>query len=143
MRRNNPILLDAYEKVKKMTYQSANSPVQQSLHPAAQWAHDQKFDQTALDCTTTVVLKILDGKCKMLPGEKAAIFEIYDVVRDQIERKHGIFTDRAHLHIDTARINPTSEILKQIHSLRVYAESRIAKPVMKQYKAMLRDGLFG
>ena len=51
------------------------------IHPAAEWAVGQDFSPTVVDGTITVVLKILDGKCKMLPGEKAAIMEIYDVVR--------------------------------------------------------------
>ena len=53
------------------------------LHPAAEWAMSQVFTATEVDCTTAVVLKILDGKCKMLPGEKAAILEIYEVVREK------------------------------------------------------------
>lgn len=116
------------------------------MHPAAEWAATQNFDSMAVDCTTTVVLKILDGKCKMLPGEKAAIFEIYDVLESD---KGKIFNDRIHQEIAAARViyskasTLDGQLGKRIHELRVYAESEIPKPTMKAYKAVLRDGLFG
>lgn len=110
------------------------------VHPAAAWAASQIFSAIEIDCTTTVVLKILDGKCKMLPGEKAAIMEIYDVVN----AGEGKLFGPHHLQvIRMARNTPAEEIMQLIHELRVYAESNIPKPVMKQYKARLRDGLFG
>lgn len=110
------------------------------LHPAAEWALEQTFDPSAVDCTITVVLKILDGKCKMLPGEKAAIMAIYDV----IQQEPGVlFEQEAHVTIEKARQTVDKEIMDSIHELRLYAEANIPKPVMKKYKAMLRDGLFG
>lgn len=120
--------------------------VKDKIHPAAEWASQQCFNPKAIDCTIAVVLKILDGKCKMLPGEKAAIFEIYDVVSGN---KGMIFDDNTHQSINAARVifeqesNLGDEIMQYIHELRVYAEAEIPKPVMKTYKAMLRDGLFG
>lgn len=113
--------------------------MQSSQHPAAEWAAQTAFTITDVDCTITVVLKILDGKCKMLPGEKAAILEIYDVVRGA---DSFIFDAGVHRSIDLARQGDAS-VPGRIHELRVYAEASIPKPVMKKYKAMLRDGLFG
>lgn len=109
-------------------------------HPASEWAAEQVFDTTAIDCTTAVVLKILDGKCKMLAGEKAAIMQIYDVVEDGTG---VLFDSQAHQAIAEARRQPGLAIQERIHTLRLYAEEKIPKPVMKKYKAMLRDGLFG
>lgn len=109
------------------------------LHPAAEWAAQTEFTTTDVDCTITVVLKILDGKCKMLPGEKAAIFEIYDVVRGD---ESFIFDYDVRRVIDQAR-QQDATVMDRIHELRVFAEASIPKPVMKKYKAMLRDGLFG
>ena len=112
----------------------------EKMHPAAEWATGQHFNTTEIDCTITVVLKILDGKCKMLPGEKAAIMEIYDVVN----AGDGVLFSADDLQlIDMARNIPAQAILQRIHKLRVYAESKIPKSVMKLYKARLRDGLFG
>ena len=109
-------------------------------HPAAEWAELQVFNTTDVDCTITVVLKILDGKCKMLAGEKAAIMEIYDVVRNF---PGLLFNNETHTTIDSARIKPDRVVIYKIHELRVYAESKIPKPIMKKYKAMLRGALFG
>lgn len=115
--------------------------VADKIHPAAEWAQQQRFNAIEADCTTTVVLKILDGKCKMLPGEKAAILEIYDVVRCG---PGDIFDLEAHALIERFRENEgDGELAERIHALRVYAEQQIPKPTMKTYKAMLRDGLFG
>lgn len=110
------------------------------VHPAAAWAVGQAFSAMEIDCTTTVVLKILDGKCKMLAGEKAAIMEVYDVVNTG----DGKLFDEDDLQvISIARGIHAEEISQRVHELRVYAESQIPKPVMKQYKARLRDALFG
>lgn len=122
------------------------SDTEGELHPAAEWALQQDFDTMAIDCTTTVVLKILDGKCKMLPGEKHAIMQIYDVMRSH---PGDIFNENTHNAIELARMiydkteNFGDHIMQHIHELRVFAESNIPKPVMKKYKAMLREGLFG
>ena len=50
-------------------------------HPAVEWALQTEFSPSQVDCTTAVALKILDNKCKMLLGEKAAVMAIYDVVK--------------------------------------------------------------
>ena len=113
--------------------------VQKKQHPAAEWASGQVFNTTETDCTTTVVLKILDGKCKMLPGEKDAVIEIYNVVRGN---RSVLFTDEDHATIDMAQQHDDS-VFERIHELRLYAEQCIPKPVMRKYKMMLRDGLFG
>jgi hypothetical protein len=111
------------------------------LHPAAEWAKETAFDAMEVDCTTTVVLKILDNKCKMLPGEKLAVMAVYDVIKD---RHANLFSDDTHEVITAARNDePDTEVLETIHELRLFAEANIPKPVMKAYKAKLRYGLFG
>jgi hypothetical protein len=76
----------------------------------------------------------------MLPGEKAAVMAVYDVVK---ALPGALFDARAHEVIAQARGLPDAPVLQAIHALRVEAEARIPKPVMKTYKAFLRDGLFG
>ncbi|MEJ2677464.1 MAG: hypothetical protein P8174_00150 [Gemmatimonadota bacterium] len=110
------------------------------LHPAAQWALETGFDPAQVDCTTAVVLKILDGKCKMLPGEQAAVMAIYDAVR---QRPARLFDNGTHRTIDMARARPDRTVGATVHKLRIHAEASIPKPVMKAFKAMLRQGLFG
>lgn len=109
-------------------------------YPAAQWALEVGFNVEQVDCTTTVVLKILDNKCKMLPGEMAAILAIYDVV---FNMPTPLFGSEVHEAIHLMRTQPTDEIRERIHMLRIQAEAAIPKPTMKSYKAFLREGLFG
>jgi hypothetical protein len=114
------------------------------LHPAAEWALETAFGPVQVDCTTAVVLKILDNKCKMLPGEKAAVMAVYDVVKNLPAE---LFDAQAHETITRARALPdislAEPVAQAIHLLRVDAEAHIPKPVMKAYKALLREGLFG
>ena len=86
------------------------------------------------------MLKILDNKCKMLPGEKLAVMAIYDIVRHLAAPR---FDRTVHDAIHAARQEPGNATLGAIHALRVHAEAAIPKPVMKRYKAFLREGLFG
>ena len=120
----------------------ASATMHTTLHPAAEWALGTHFSTVHVDCTITVVLKILDNKCKMLPGEKDAVLEIYDVVK---LLPGELFIQKDYQVIEKARRSDTAsdEVLDKIHELRVYAEACIPKPVMKSYKAILRDGLFG
>ena len=110
------------------------------IHPAAQWAVLAGFTPEQVDCTTAVVLKILDNKCKMLPGEKLAVMAVYDAVR---HLGAPLFDRAVHDAIRAARQEPGTLTLEAIHPLRVHAEAAIPKPVMKRYKAFLREGLFG
>jgi hypothetical protein len=111
-----------------------------SEHPAAEWAIENGFNAEQVDCTTAVVLKILDNKCKMSPGEMAAILAIYDVVHLTYPPMLGT---EVHEAIRALRTAATDEARASIHRLRVQAEAEIPKPVMKNYKSFLRDGLFG
>lgn len=102
---------------------------------ATTWAESQLFDEIRIDCTTTVVLKILDGKCKMLPGEQHVLLAIYDVVG----RETALFGHECHAMIRVARAHGAGH---EIHQLRLKAEAAIAKPIMKRFKAFLRESLF-
>ena len=88
-------------------------------HPAVEWARATEFSGTHVDCTTTVALKILDGKCKMLPGEKTAVLAVYDVVKHLPGK---IFRHADYETIALAR-NPEASgvVMERIHQLRVYA----------------------
>ena len=107
-------------------------------HPASQWAAIVGFNTEQADCTTAVVLKILDNKCKMLPGEKLAVMAIYDAVSHL-----SSFDSAVHGAICKARLQTFPLESDAIHQFRIHAEALIPKPVMKQYKAFLREGLFG
>jgi hypothetical protein len=76
----------------------------------------------------------------MLPGEQAAVMVIYDTLR---QPPAPLFGHDVHDAIHTMRLSPGAEVMATIHQLRVQTEASIPKPVMKSYKAFLRDGLFG
>jgi len=113
----------------------------ESFPPVNQWVQSYKFSPIEIDCITTVMLKILDGKCKMFPEEKHVMTIIYDTTKTQ----DGIFlgNDIHHL-IDTARLYLSEELKTKIYEQRLYAETMISRPVMKSFKAMLREhGIIG
>lgn len=100
------------------------------------WAAQKQFEPIYIDCATSLMLKILDGKCKMNTEEKKVMAVIYDVVK----YKAGKLLDpRVHQLISLARIELNEQILEKVYEQRLYAEQMISRPVMKAYKAMLRQ----
>jgi hypothetical protein len=106
-----------------------------SYHPAAAWAEQFLHDPVHIDCTTSVMLKILDGKCKMNADEKAVIAIMYDVVW---QRPGKLLQEDMHKLIAEARRNTDPGVLELVYEKRVLAETMISRPVMKAFKAMLR-----
>ncbi|MDP2030825.1 MAG: hypothetical protein Q8K12_14400 [Thiobacillus sp.] len=107
-------------------------------HPATQWAHDTPLEPAHLDCVTAIMLKILDGKCKMGEAEKSALTAVYDVVKVQPGQSLG---DAVHALIAQARQGADHALAEAIHAWRVRAETQIPKPVMKGFKQLLRTSL--
>lgn len=110
-------------------------------HPAAVWASSAHLDPAEIDCATALMLKIIDGKCKMSAGEKLVMAVIYDVVKD----RPGLHLGEAdHRLVAEARSSSDPEVLARVYERRVLAETMISRPVMKAYKAMLREvGVLG
>jgi hypothetical protein len=94
------------------------------------------FTASDIDCTTTVMLKILDGKCKMNAREKPLIAQLYDAVNSRPGR---LFGAEIHALIATARRGMDEALVERIYEARLLAETALSRPVMKAYKAMLRD----
>lgn len=93
-----------------------------------------------VDCSTAVMLKILDGKCKMKPSSKVVMELLYDVVK---HRDGKLLGDDCHILINTARYHLTPELKERIYEQRLLAETTISRPVMKGFKAMIKqEGLF-
>lgn len=103
---------------------------------AAEWATAYLHDPLHIDCTTAVMLKILDGKCKMDSHEKETIAVMYDVIK---HRPGKLLDNSHHQLIETARHQTDDEFIMQVYEQRLYAETMITRPVMKRYKAMLRE----
>jgi len=105
------------------------------------WAENTPLDHMQRDCITAVVLKVLDAKCKMPAEQQEAILAIYDTLDVHSD---GLFGPDVHRTIEQARNSPQLDepLRDHIHQLRLEAETNIAKPVMKAFKARLRSELF-
>jgi hypothetical protein len=111
-----------------------------TMDHVARWLRDNPLSVSHVDCATTVMLKILDGKCKMKTEEKGIMTLLYDQVKT---RRGGQLGDDVHQLIASARGHLDDEIKNVIYEKRVLAETMISRPVMKGFKAMLRQrGLF-
>lgn len=116
-------------------------PETQETESVEQWAERQNWQDIHIDCVTTVMLKILDGKCKMFPEEKETIARIYDVIKDQPGK---LLDQTLHELIHLARKGMDDEMVEKIYEQRLYAETMIGRPTMKAFKAMLRQqGIIG
>ena len=107
-----------------------------------QWVASHALGPIDIDCVFTVMLKILDGKCKMSGQGKEVMEKLYDLLKGQA----GHHLDaQVHLLIGQARASQISEALRmQIYECRLLAETTISRPVMKAFKARLRaDGVIG
>lgn len=104
------------------------------------WVQARRLTPGDVDCAITVMLKILDGKCKMTPDEKRVMAYLYDAVRG-LPSWH--FGDAEHALIDEGRERRDDAFRLHIYERRVLAESMLSRPVMKAFKAMIRaEGLF-
>jgi hypothetical protein len=106
----------------------------------ARWLADNPLSASHVDCAIAVMLKILDGKCKMKTEEKVVMTRLYDLVKAHPGELMG---NEMHRLIASARGNPDDEMKNFIYEKRVLAETMISRPVMKGFKAMIRHrGLF-
>ncbi len=106
----------------------------------AGWVRAHALSPSDIDCATTVMLKILDGKCKMGSIDKIVMAAFYDAVKD---RPGECFGDEFHALIADARRESSEALRNFIYEKRVLAETELSRPVMKAFKAMIRqEGLF-
>lgn len=104
------------------------------------WLTHTPLSATEVDCATTVMLKILDGKCKMKPVEKQVMERLYDAVKHQ---PGVLFHADMHSFIAYARAHLSEDLKLRIYEKRVLAETELSRPVMKAFKARIRAaGLF-
>lgn len=110
------------------------------MSDAVAWAAAHPLVPAHVDCATAVMLKIIDGKCKMAESEKRTMAELYDAVK----ARPGVHLG-ADIHALIARTRGGTDEATRLHvyEKRVLAETMIARPTMKAFKAMLRaEGLF-
>ncbi|OAI04789.1 hypothetical protein [Methylomonas methanica] len=102
-----------------------------------QWVNNHPLSPIHVDCAVTVMLKIIDGKCKMRSTEKVVMALLYDCIK---HLPGQILEADLHPLIATARVNENDEALKNlIYEKRLMAETAISRPVMKAFKAMIRE----
>ena len=91
------------------------------------WAEAHPLSPLEVDCATAVMLKILDGKCKMSREEKLFMTHLYHAVKarpgERLGRDIHQLIAEAEGHLDDAMRN-------HIYELRVLAETRISRPVI-------------
>ncbi len=106
----------------------------------AEWVKKHPFSTTDVDCATAVMLKILDGKCKMNPEEKTVMRLLYQAVKSQPSQLLGV---EIHTLIANAENNLDDDMKLFIYEKRLLAETMISRPIMKAFKANIRQqGLF-
>ena len=104
------------------------------------WVQQHALSPSDVDCATAVMLKILDGKCKMGAVDKLVMEQLYDAVKTRPGLRFG---DEFHALIANARREAGEALKNFIYEKRVLAETAISRPVMKAFKAMIRqEGLF-
>ena len=104
------------------------------------WLTLHPLSPIEVDCTTTVMLKILDGKCKMTQEDKIAIAALYQAIK---HLPGQILSTQLHQSISKAMVEINEAIKMQLYENRLLAETMISRPVMKQFKARIRqDGLY-
>lgn len=109
-------------------------------HHVYDWADAHPLSPVEVDCATAVMLKILDGKCKMKSSSKVVMEVLYDAVKG---RQGNKLNDEIHALIKTARYHSNDELRNQIYEMRLLAETMISRPIMKSFKAMIKEqGLF-
>lgn len=107
-----------------------------SAEHVVRWVQAHPLSPIQVDCATAIMLKILDGKCKMAAGEKVVMASLYEQVKTQPGLGLG---EEIHRLIASAR-NGADETMKNfIYEKRVLAETMIGRPVMKGFKAMIRQ----
>lgn len=117
-----------------------NTEVNVTEEKVIRWVSLTPLTPLERDCATTVMLKILDGKCKMKDAEKVVMTWLYDAIRNE---PGELFDQSMHDFISGARGVDLEEMRMAVYEQRLLAETRLSRPVMKRFKAMIRDkGLF-
>lgn len=100
------------------------------------WAAGRDFERAEIDCATAVMLKILDGKCKMPTHEKHIMARLYQALKNRPYQHLG---SDYHRLIRQANRQLTADLIETIYETRVLAETQISRPVMKAFKKRLRS----
>lgn len=101
-----------------------------------QWLSKHQLSPVEIDCAVTVMLKIIDGKCKMAEQEKIVMAALYDAVKSL---HHTLLEPAVHTLIASARDSGDEAVKLQVYEQRLLAETMISRPVMKAFKGRIRQ----
>lgn len=102
----------------------------------AQWLLQYPLSPPEVDCAVAVKLKILDGKCKMPAAEKVVMALLYDCIA-ALPGERLDFAMRSLIAQVTSE--PSEAQKNHIYEHRVLAETMISRPIMKAFKARIRE----
>lgn len=102
----------------------------------AEWAKTHLHDPDDIDCVITLMLKILDGKCRMRDADKHTAVALYDAVGQRPAKR---LARDCHALIAKARQQDDDALRMAIYETRLLAETMLSRPVMKAFKARLRS----
>lgn len=109
------------------------------------WLTKHPISGVHLDCVTTIMLKILDGKCKMTASDKIVIRHLYahtHLLAGELfgQDMHDLIASYLDLF---SKGTVTDEWVQHIYEKRLLVETMISRPVMKAFKKKIRDqGLY-
>ena len=95
-------------------------------HHVAAWVAPHTLTPSDIDCATAIMLKILDGKCKMSETDKLVMAALYDAVKHRPGQRFG---DELHALIAQARAPGGDALRDLIYEKRVLAETTLSRPV--------------
>lgn len=111
------------------------------LDHAFTWAQHHEFTQQQLEYATILQLKILDCKCQMSPDDQRLFSQVYLGMK---YKTISPFQLEVHTLIDEATgdtLAAKEQYEKAVHHYRKHYESTMQRPVMKAYKAYVREAL--
>lgn len=126
----------AYEAIEDSLLDYAHKSTNGWESHVAEWAKAHPLSPLHVDCTIAVMLKILDGKCKMNAEEKKVMALLYKQVK---QCPNELLDVGLHELIAAASQNLDEEMKLLIYEKRLLAETMISRPVMKGFKKMIRE----
>ena len=112
------------------------------LMEISHWLASHPPSLSDIDCITAIQLKILDGKCKMPDIEKVIMSRLYSEI-SHLQGQALDFSLRSLIAEACQQLEVSGELSEEmtmhIYELRLLAESQISRPVMKAFKAHMRN----
>lgn len=121
--------------VMTLSCRETDTAMTEAAAPLTAWARQHLTAPADIDCTIAVMLKMLDGKCKMGAEEKIIMADLYRGLTDASGQHLGT---AEHALIARAGAGTDESLVMEIYERRLLAETMISRPVMKAYKARLR-----